>query len=121
PNSLFVVQLLTLLRLFSFQSYAHHRHLHSFPTRRSSDLAFSLFSPSRWRLSPHGPQTRPPPRAPPANPRRNHRRVSAARCGSCCTAPRPKSGNGSPKNENVSRQPPRPSAQTPPPSSGTIN
>src|SRR5437868_14982551 len=28
-----------LLFLFFFQSYADHRHLHSFPTRRSSDLA----------------------------------------------------------------------------------
>src|SRR5439155_24355545 len=24
---------------YSFQSYPHHRHLHSFPTRRSSDLS----------------------------------------------------------------------------------
>src|SRR5699024_12556046 len=30
---------LTLLFLFFFYSYGHHRDLHSFPTRRSSDLA----------------------------------------------------------------------------------
>src|SRR5438132_12872978 len=27
-------------QLFFFQTYAHHRDLHSFPTRRSSDLEF---------------------------------------------------------------------------------
>src|SRR5437868_11188493 len=27
------------MRYFSFQCYGHLRHLHSFPTRRSSDLA----------------------------------------------------------------------------------
>src|SRR5438034_9866875 len=27
------------MHIFFFYSYGHHRHLHSFPTRRSSDLA----------------------------------------------------------------------------------
>src|SRR5207249_12058699 len=31
---------------FSFYCYAHHPHLHSFPTRRSSDL------PPRWACRP---------------------------------------------------------------------
>src|SRR5438876_3886035 len=33
--------------MFFFSSYAHHRHLHSFPTRRSSDL-ISCSKPSWW-------------------------------------------------------------------------
>src|SRR5438552_5305758 len=36
--------LLYSIFFFSFYGYAHHRDLHSFPTRRSSDLA----SISRW-------------------------------------------------------------------------
>src|SRR5206468_11055942 len=28
---------------FCFTCYGHHRHLHSFPTRRSSDLLFNAF------------------------------------------------------------------------------
>src|SRR5207248_9616296 len=35
---------------FSFHSSAHHLHLHSFPTRRSSDLA-RLAEPARRRAS----------------------------------------------------------------------
>src|SRR5438034_1690962 len=40
---------------FFFYYYAHHRHLHSFPTRRSSDLLHRHFlaagarSPAAWR------------------------------------------------------------------------
>src|SRR5437016_14362454 len=33
-----VVQYLNLVSYYSFNSYHHHRVLHSFPTRRSSDL-----------------------------------------------------------------------------------
>src|SRR5690606_28363613 len=36
--------------IFSFQRYGHHRHLHSFPTRRSSDLRAGLGKPQITRL-----------------------------------------------------------------------
>src|SRR5690606_42153001 len=38
---------------FSFHSHGDHRHLHSFPTRRSSDLlrAPSLKTSDRWSLT----------------------------------------------------------------------
>src|SRR5436190_10618355 len=35
-----------LLIIFSFYSYAHHSDLHSFPTRRSSDLVLAPDTPS---------------------------------------------------------------------------
>src|SRR5438034_5261514 len=37
-----LVPLSSSLSVFSFQSYRAHRHLHSFPTRRSSDLEQQL-------------------------------------------------------------------------------
>src|SRR5699024_12450235 len=37
--SLFFSPLLSFCHLFFFYCYGHHRDLHSFPTRRSSDLA----------------------------------------------------------------------------------
>src|SRR5207253_11447931 len=43
------------LLLFFFSCYTHHRHLHSFPTRRSSDLpkrkrnaVYAAYSYCRW-------------------------------------------------------------------------
>src|SRR5947209_13209946 len=37
-----------MVSCFFFSSYVHHRHLHSFPTRRSSDLSASAESATRW-------------------------------------------------------------------------
>src|SRR5205807_10131339 len=38
---------------FIFHSYSHHQHLHSFPTRRSSDLANQRTSPSVTDITRH--------------------------------------------------------------------
>src|SRR5438552_10462238 len=38
---------MSLLLVFSFYCYGDHRHLHSFPTRRSSDLSSSRSSSPR--------------------------------------------------------------------------
>src|SRR5207247_11037866 len=54
----------TVSSLFSFHCSADHRALHSFPTRRSSDLSFHL-QPIRWlrlrghRLCQHSRNRRP--------------------------------------------------------------
>src|SRR5690606_41270001 len=40
---------------FLFHRYAHHRDLHSFPTRRSSDLRVAAIE--AHRTPPHGPGT----------------------------------------------------------------
>src|SRR5439155_26985362 len=46
-----------------FQSYGHHRHLHSFPTRRSSDLRVSA---RRSAAASRPPAGRRPPRGRPS-------------------------------------------------------
>src|SRR5207253_4155173 len=43
-----------LLRLFFFSSFGHHRDLHSFPTRRSSDLGFKYSSFASTCAPPRG-------------------------------------------------------------------
>src|SRR5439155_21482131 len=49
---------LTLVYLFFIQRYAYHRDLHSFPTRRSSDL-FKLIRCNQHSLGyPHGQNSR---------------------------------------------------------------
>src|SRR5437588_11111061 len=58
--------------LFFLQSHAHHRDLHSFPTRRSSDLPFAVRAPSRHR---------------------HRNRVSCAEVGDACD-PRKRGGKG---------------------------
>src|SRR5439155_19602733 len=40
-----------LSSLFFFHSYGHNRHLHSFPTRRSSDLPEGYLKSSSWSCS----------------------------------------------------------------------
>src|SRR5207302_10722790 len=53
PLSLHTTSLLSspFPSLFFFYCYAHHRHLHSFPTRRSSDLASVVFRYSAAAVS----------------------------------------------------------------------
>src|SRR5438067_8422825 len=39
------------MRFFFFKRYPHHQDLHSFPTRRSSDLSPTSVPPSRWQFA----------------------------------------------------------------------
>src|SRR5207248_3042485 len=73
----------SLLSFFFFSCYCPHRHLHSFPTRRSSDLArrAHLRAVLQWR-SRHRPRAVPRPRAG-ADERRDSALRAAARRRQC--------------------------------------
>src|SRR5207253_11245482 len=50
-NLYFLCSLMPSVPSFFLYCYAHHRHLHSFPTRRSSDLSLD-YAPTRSLCSP---------------------------------------------------------------------
>src|SRR5437868_10218026 len=72
PTSIsLILSFVLLLSPFSFYCSAAHRDLHSFPTRRSSDLASRAGPSTAWttsRATPRGPPGRPDSRRSPRAP-----------------------------------------------------
>src|SRR5688500_20198753 len=55
PSVFLCVLLLSLP--YCLRSYANHRYLHSFPTRRSSDLRFAMLAHATSRTAPMAPMS----------------------------------------------------------------